>query len=58
MIPNFSLVDTDGSIVFNYAGNRIECNLEFKYNTHLNFSGGLAFDKKKVTRFLKKTFYC
>lgn len=26
------LVDTDGSIVFNYSGNRIECNLEFKYN--------------------------
>lgn len=26
------LVDTDGSIVYNYAGNRIECNLEFKYN--------------------------
>lgn len=27
--PYFSgLVDTDGSIVFNYSGNRIECNLE------------------------------
>jgi LAGLIDADG endonuclease len=26
------LVDTDGSIVYNYAGNRIECNLEFKHN--------------------------
>jgi len=26
------LVDTDGSIVFNYSGNRIECNLEFEYN--------------------------
>lgn len=34
------LIDTDGSIVFNYSGNRIECNLEFQYNEHtskLNF---------------------
>lgn len=39
--PYFAgLVDTDGSIVFNYAGNKIECNLEFKYNEYtskLNF---------------------
>lgn len=39
--PYFSgLVDTDGSIVYNYSSNRIECNLEFKYNDHtknLNF---------------------
>ena len=39
--PYFSgLVDTDGSIVFNYPGNRIECNLEFQYNQYtskLNF---------------------
>jgi hypothetical protein len=28
------LVDTDGSIAYNYAGNRIECNLEFKNNEH------------------------
>jgi hypothetical protein len=39
--PYFSgLVDTDGSIVFNYAGNRIECNLEFQHNQYtskLNF---------------------
>lgn len=35
------LVDTDGSIVFNYVGNRIECNLEFQYNEYtskLNFN--------------------
>lgn len=33
--PYFSgLVDTDGSIVFNYSSNRIECNLEFKYNEY------------------------
>jgi hypothetical protein len=39
--PYFSgLVDTDGSIVFNFSGNRIECNLEFQYNEYtrkLNF---------------------
>ncbi len=39
--PYFSgLVDTDGSIIFNYAGNRIECNLEFQHNQYtskLNF---------------------
>lgn len=34
------LVDTDGTIVFNYTGNRIECNLEFEkneYTSKLNF---------------------
>ena len=31
--PYFAgLIDTDGSIVFNFPSNRIECNLEFKYN--------------------------
>ena len=31
--PYFSgLIDTDGSIVYNFSGNRIECNLELKYN--------------------------
>lgn len=33
--PYFSgLIDTDGSIVFNYKGNRIECGLELKYNEY------------------------
>ena len=33
--PYFSaLVDTDGSIAFNYSANRIECNLKFKYNEY------------------------
>jgi hypothetical protein len=33
--PYFAgLVDTDGSIVFNYTGNRIECNLEFEHNEY------------------------
>ena len=40
--PYFAgLVDTDGSIIFNYAGNRIECNLEFKFN---DYSSKLNFD--------------
>jgi hypothetical protein len=41
--PYFSgLVDTDGSIVFNYAANRIECNIELKYN---DYTKKLNFDK-------------
>lgn len=33
--PYFAgLIDTDGSIVFNHSGNRIECNLEFKHNEY------------------------
>jgi len=28
------LIDTDGSIVFNYTGNRIELSLEFKFNEY------------------------
>jgi hypothetical protein len=41
--PYFSgLIDTDGSIVFNYAGNRIECNLELQYN---EYTSKLNFDK-------------
>lgn len=40
--PYFSgLIDTEGSIVFNFSGNRIECNLELKYNQYskkLNFN--------------------
>jgi hypothetical protein len=35
MDPYFAgLIDTDGSIVFNYPSNRIECNLELKYNQY------------------------
>lgn len=44
-----SLVDADGSIIFNYAGNRIECNLEFKYNeftSKLNFDNTLGIHGK------------
>jgi len=33
--PYFAgLIDTDGSIIFNYSGNRIECNLELKNNEY------------------------
>jgi len=42
------LIDTDGSIVFNYAGNRIECNLEFEYNQYtskLNFDNTILNSK-------------
>ncbi|KAJ1566188.1 hypothetical protein HK096_000006 [Nowakowskiella sp. JEL0078] len=40
--PYFAgLVDTDGTVVFNYPGNRIECNLEFKYT---EYSSKLCFD--------------
>lgn len=41
--PYFSgLIDTDGSIVFNYSKNRIECNIEFKYN---EFTKKIDFSK-------------
>uniref|UniRef100_UPI0028E0A1D6 hypothetical protein n=1 Tax=Perenniporia fraxinea TaxID=1350006 RepID=UPI0028E0A1D6 len=40
--PYFSgLIDTDGSIVFNFPGNRIECNFEIKMN---EYSSKLCFD--------------
>jgi len=60
--PYFSgLVDTDGSIVFNYAGNRIECNLEFQHNQYtskLNFDSTILNCKPYVftrTRRVKKS---
>lgn len=50
--PYFSgLIDTDGSIVFNYTSNRIECNLEFKYNEYtskLNFNNTIVNSKPYV----------
>ena len=45
------LVDTDGSIVFNYAGNRIQCNLEFQYNEYtskLNFENTILNCKPSI----------
>ena len=65
--PYFSgLIDTDGSIIFNYTSNRIECNLELKYN---EFSCKLNLDhiipnykpclylKKKNRLCLGKVYY-
>jgi hypothetical protein len=58
--PYFSgLVDTDGSIVFNYAGNRIECNLEFQYNPYtskLNFDSTILNSKPYVVLRKKSSF--
>lgn len=56
--PYFSgLIDTDGSIVFNYSGNRIECNLEFQYNEYtqkLNFDNTIPYYKPSVLVRLQK----
>jgi len=50
--PYFSgLIDTDGSIVFNYNSNRIECNLEFQYNDYtkkLNFENTIPWYKPYI----------
>lgn len=46
------LVDTDGTIVYNYTGNRIECNLEFKYNKYtskLNLDNTIPYYKPSVS---------
>jgi hypothetical protein len=52
MDPYFAgLVDTDGSIVFNYAGNRIECGVELKldsYSQKLNFEEVIPGAKPSV----------
>lgn len=52
--PYFAgLIDTDGSIVFNYAGNRIECNLEFQYNEYtskFNFDNTILHSKPSVVK--------
>lgn len=50
--PYFSgLIDTDGSIVFNHSSNRIECNLELKYNEYtqkLNFDYVIPHAKPSI----------
>nr|QYB19404.1 LAGLIDADG endonuclease [Monilinia fructicola]QYB19467.1 LAGLIDADG endonuclease [Monilinia fructicola]QYB19529.1 LAGLIDADG endonuclease [Monilinia fructicola]QYB19591.1 LAGLIDADG endonuclease [Monilinia fructicola]QYB19653.1 LAGLIDADG endonuclease [Monilinia fructicola] len=52
--PYFAgLVDTDGSLVFNYAGNRIECNLEFQnneYTSKLNFDNTILNCKPTIIK--------
>jgi hypothetical protein len=56
--PYFSgLIDTDGSIVFNFASNRIECNLEFKYNIYtekLNLDSVIPYYKPSILLRKKK----
>lgn len=45
------LVDTDGTIVFNYTGNRIECNLEFEHNEYtsrLNLDNAIPHYKPSI----------
>ena len=57
--PYFSgIVDTDGSIVFNYAGNRIECNLELQYNEYsskLNFDNTILNSKPTIIKRTKSS---
>jgi hypothetical protein len=47
------LIDTEGSIVFNYVSNRIECNLEFQYNEYtskLNFDNTILNSKPTIIK--------
>lgn len=50
--PYFAgLVDTDGTIVYNYDGNRIECNLGFNnnvYSSKLNLDNVIPYYKPSV----------
>lgn len=56
--PYFAgLVDTDGTIIYNYNANRIECNLEFKCNDHtkkLNFDNVIPYYKPSKSFRIKK----
>jgi LAGLIDADG endonuclease len=45
------LIDTEGSIVFNFNSNRIECNLELQYNDYtkkLNFNNTIPYYKPYI----------
>ena len=57
--PYYSgLIDTDGSIVFNYSSNRIECNLEFRYNEYssrLNLNNVIPNSKPYVIKRAKSS---
>jgi hypothetical protein len=51
------LVDTDGTVVFNFASNRIECAVELQYNEYtskLNFDSVIA-NSKPYTLIRSKT---
>lgn len=60
------LIDTDGSIVFNYVANRIECNLELKYTEYTknlclnnvipNYKPSILLRNKKITGKPGKTY--
>jgi len=56
--PYFAgLIDTDGSIVFNYASNRIECNLEMKateYVQKLNLDKVIPFSAPFIIKRVHK----
>ena len=56
--PYFSgLIDTDGSINFNYPSNRIECSIEFKYNQYtkkLNLDYVIPYTKPYILLRKKK----
>jgi len=51
------LIDTDGSIIFNYPGNRIDIFLEFKQNIYteqLNFDYVIPGSIVKINKYLKR----
>lgn len=51
------LIDADGSIVYNYPGNRIEVHLEFKQNKYtkiLDFSGVIEVTIPKIYMYKKR----
>lgn len=58
--PYFAgLVDSDGSIIFNYTRNIIECNLEFKYNEYtsrLNFDNTIWNSKPRIVKKREKSY--
>jgi len=63
--PYFAgLIDTDGSIVYNFSGNRIECNLEMKQNEFVNklnldfvIPGAKPYILHRTHKNSKKTYY-
>ena len=63
--PYFAgLIDTDGSIVYNFSGNRIECNLEMKRNEFVNklnldsvIPGAKPYIIQRTHKNSEKTYY-
>ena len=53
------LIDTKGTIVFNYSSNRIECNIELKYNefsSKLNLDNVIPNYKPNVRKIIRKGY--